>query len=102
MLDNANAANQCDQQGVKFAQEEMAQMKAEAEARFNAGPVASHRIFTPGTDYSAQSATPLLYRLRQQLMQAEGERAKYRRAVEILERHPQFEELVELLHSGVI
>lgn len=43
------------------------------------------------------NAEPLIYRLMRNMNSSEHEARKQRRAVEILERHPEFEELLELL-----
>jgi hypothetical protein len=43
------------------------------------------------------NAEPLIYRLMRNMNASEHEARKQRRAVEILERHPEFEELIELL-----
>lgn len=44
----------------------------------------------------------LIHRLLRQKRMLERDHEKYDRAISILERHPEFEELMELLRSGIV
>jgi hypothetical protein len=45
---------------------------------------------------------PLAYRIERQLRNASSDRDRYARALDILNRHPEFEELIELLNMHLI
>lgn len=57
---------------------------------------AAYGAFGIAEDCAAKTE-PLIYRLMRNMNSSEHEARKQRRAVEILERHPEFEELIELL-----
>jgi hypothetical protein len=45
---------------------------------------------------------PLLIRLQRRARSAEEEHAKVTRVLDILQRHPEFEEFIEFLNSGLV
>ena len=98
---------------------ELAQQKAQAEAAqevekaqrayvadmagqtmCNAEPRLAGRAY--GVTASMASMESLRSRLQRRASDGAGEAAKYGRAIDILARHPEFEELIELIRMNVV
>lgn len=83
----------------------MAKLSAEkASANYTncAEPYSQHNAFSGQLQEQASLKPSLAHRIERQLQNAASDRDRYARALEILVRHPEFEELIELLNMHLV